>query len=146
MDVQLVVSRDAIASLDARVADIDKLISDQLSAVMHTPEFRSWKAPGAASSTWSKTARPAPTSRSRSSTAARRSWSRTSRTLPTSTSRSCSRRSTRRSTAPRSEEHTSELQSLMRISYAVLCLKKKKKHTYLTNDNIHNTKKQSSNK
>src|SRR3546814_6735484 len=29
--------------------------------------------------------------------------------------------------APRSEEHTSELQSLMRISYAVFCLKKKKK-------------------
>src|SRR3546814_2888268 len=29
---------------------------------------------------------------------------------------------------PRSEEHTSELQSLMRISYAVFCLKKKKKH------------------
>src|SRR3546814_3955326 len=28
----------------------------------------------------------------------------------------------------RSEEHTSELQSLMRISYAVLCLKKKKHH------------------
>src|SRR3546814_9880205 len=31
----------------------------------------------------------------------------------------------------RSEEHTSELQSLMRISYAVFCLKKKKK--YYTN-------------
>src|SRR3546814_7424374 len=31
----------------------------------------------------------------------------------------------------RSEEHTSELQSLMRISYAVLCLKKKK------NTNVH---------
>src|SRR3546814_2165662 len=31
--------------------------------------------------------------------------------------------------ARRSEEHTSELQSLMRISYAVFCLKKKKKHT-----------------
>src|SRR3546814_3250518 len=32
---------------------------------------------------------------------------------------------------PRSEEHTSELQSLMRISYAVFCLKKKKNnHTY----------------
>src|SRR3546814_8434302 len=30
-------------------------------------------------------------------------------------------------TARRSEEHTSELQSLMRISYAVFCLKKKKK-------------------
>src|SRR3546814_6308784 len=32
-------------------------------------------------------------------------------------------------TAVRSEEHTSELQSLMRISYAVFCLKKKKKKT-----------------
>src|SRR3546814_3829002 len=32
-----------------------------------------------------------------------------------------------RSHAIRSEEHTSELQSLMRISYAVFCLKKKKK-------------------
>src|SRR3546814_1357979 len=30
----------------------------------------------------------------------------------------------------RSEEHTSELQSLMRISYAVFCLKKKKKIAY----------------
>src|SRR3546814_8765938 len=37
---------------------------------------------------------------------------------------------------PRSEEHTSELQSLMRISYAVFCLKKKKKrlHTKFTTD------------
>src|SRR3546814_3341654 len=33
-----------------------------------------------------------------------------------------------RTTASRSEEHTSELQSLMRISYAVFCLKKKKKN------------------
>src|SRR3546814_2877357 len=33
----------------------------------------------------------------------------------------------------RSEEHTSELQSLMRISYAVFCLKKKTKH-YTHND------------
>src|SRR3546814_16765249 len=30
----------------------------------------------------------------------------------------------------RSEEHTSELQSLMRISYAVFCLKKKRSHSY----------------
>src|SRR3546814_9273080 len=36
--------------------------------------------------------------------------------------------------AVRSEEHTSELQSLMRISYAVLCLKKKKRKT---NTNIY---------
>src|SRR3546814_10580484 len=32
----------------------------------------------------------------------------------------------------RSEEHTSELQSLMRISYAVFCLKKKKQHNVST--------------
>src|SRR3546814_2792846 len=31
----------------------------------------------------------------------------------------------------RSEEHTSELQSLMRISYAVFCLKKKQHHNYI---------------
>src|SRR3546814_1547929 len=31
----------------------------------------------------------------------------------------------------RSEEHTSELQSLMRISYAVFCLKKKKQHKHI---------------
>src|SRR3546814_2834787 len=38
----------------------------------------------------------------------------------------------------RSEEHTSELQSLMRISYAVFCLKKKKKTT-TTHDTNHDT-------
>src|SRR3546814_8682266 len=38
----------------------------------------------------------------------------------------------------RSEEHTSELQSLMRISYAVFCLKKKKnKHTTNTKSSKH---------
>src|SRR3546814_13143371 len=36
----------------------------------------------------------------------------------------------------RSEEHTSELQSLMRISYAVFCLKKKK-NTNTTNQHTH---------
>src|SRR3546814_10249509 len=39
---------------------------------------------------------------------------------------------------PRSEEHTSELQSLMRISYAVFCLNKKTKHRH-TKHNAHNT-------
>src|SRR3546814_1848653 len=34
----------------------------------------------------------------------------------------------------RSEEHTSELQSLMRLSYDVFCLKKKKKNTRRTNN------------
>src|SRR3546814_6629536 len=38
---------------------------------------------------------------------------------------------------PRSEEHTSELQSLMRISYAVFCLKKKKKKNTNKHANIH---------
>src|SRR3546814_1496260 len=38
----------------------------------------------------------------------------------------------------RSEEHTSELQSLMRISYAVFCLKKKNTHTYNINKRIYN--------
>src|SRR3546814_2085249 len=33
----------------------------------------------------------------------------------------------------RSEEHTSELQSLMRISYAVFCLKKKNNHKNMNN-------------
>src|SRR3546814_4210008 len=36
--------------------------------------------------------------------------------------------------ARRSEEHTSELQSLMRTSYAVFCLKKKKKNTHTKNN------------
>src|SRR3546814_5844125 len=41
----------------------------------------------------------------------------------------------------RSEEHTSELQSLMRISYAVFCLKKKKtkpSNTHLTHHHLTN--------
>src|SRR3546814_3867155 len=45
------------------------------------------------------------------------------------------RRALRRAVTRRSEEHTSELQSLMRISYAVFCLKKKRKKitTTITN-------------
>src|SRR3546814_2047734 len=47
----------------------------------------------------------------------------------------------RRAPLARSEEHTSELQSLMRISYAVFCLKKKNKprnrHTIYTQDHQH---------
>src|SRR3546814_8023522 len=52
-----------------------------------------------------------------------------------------SRPRARRSAATRSEEHTSELQSLMRISYAVFCLKKKTKNhiismIYYTNNSL----------
>src|SRR3546814_9499051 len=42
--------------------------------------------------------------------------------------------------APRSEEHTSELQSLMRISYAVFCLKKKTHLVHHDNHTAHLTK------
>src|SRR3546814_3051669 len=53
---------------------------------------------------------------------------------------SCGARSAMRSSASsrlsmRSEEHTSELQSLMRISYAVFCLKKKNHH-HVLNDHL----------
>src|SRR3546814_9016901 len=46
----------------------------------------------------------------------------------------------RRSPLRRSEEHTSELQSLMRISYAVFCLKKKIKiiHNHISYDKQNN--------
>src|SRR3546814_7217511 len=37
----------------------------------------------------------------------------------------------------RSEEHTSELQSLMRISYAVFCLKKKNNKSMIQSEEIH---------
>src|SRR3546814_3487096 len=49
----------------------------------------------------------------------RRRWSFPGRRRP-------ARRRGNPAATPRSEEHTSELQSLMRISYAVFCLKKKK--------------------
>src|SRR3546814_1079374 len=46
------------------------------------------------------------------------------------------------SPSTRSEEHTSELQSLMRISYAVFCLKKKKKTKNTKKQDNYNKKKQ----
>src|SRR3546814_3134316 len=48
----------------------------------------------------------------------------------------CSEKMTR-STDGRSEEHTSELKSLMRISYAVFCLKKKKETTQDRSETTH---------
>src|SRR3546814_4451220 len=43
------------------------------------------------------------------------------------------------SVAERSEEHTSELQSLMRISYAVFCLKKKRHNNFVTSTHLSST-------
>src|SRR3546814_9286157 len=51
-------------------------------------------------------------------------------------SNSRNRSGLRRASQRRSEEHTSELQSLMRISYAVFCLKKKTKHNQITSDTM----------
>src|SRR3546814_7794315 len=45
---------------------------------------------------------------------------------------------TRQGARPRSEEHTSELQSLMRISYAVFCLKKKN-HNHPYSNSTHDS-------
>src|SRR3546814_3285738 len=45
-------------------------------------------------------------------------------------------RRARKGGCDRSEEHTSELQSLMRISYAVFCLKKKTRQTQTTQQHI----------
>src|SRR3546814_8827192 len=52
--------------------------------------------------------------------------------------RGVSRRAQKAHGFERSEEHTSELQSLMRISYAVFCLKKKK--TYIIIKKAHTTR------
>src|SRR3546814_4703206 len=46
---------------------------------------------------------------------------------PAATVSACDELEVKQQEGARSEEHTSELQSLMRISYAVFCLKKKKK-------------------
>src|SRR3546814_7600275 len=61
---------------------------------------------------------PTSPSTSNASSTGRAEWPRPDRATPEGTRRS--------------EEHTSELQSLMRISYAVFCLKKKKQHTHNT--------------
>ena len=39
-DGAMTVSKDAITAIDARIAEIDRVLSEQLSAVMHAPEFQ----------------------------------------------------------------------------------------------------------
>src|SRR3546814_4109880 len=84
----------------------------------------------------------APTSMTASTTSPAGSWPSTARSSPTTTltpvpsSRPSDDLEGR---AHRSEEHTSELQSLMRISYAVFCLKKKTHHTHTPADSVLNT-------
>src|SRR3546814_2902082 len=73
--------------------------------------------------------------RSRGLRAARITWIKSASIRPAKTATFCStpgpagRRSQKPVAASRSEEHTSELQLLMRNSYAVFCLKKKNENT-----------------
>src|SRR3546814_8718590 len=73
--------------------------------------------------------RPPPASRYRSRARRLRPTPRTGSRSRSNSCRSCRYCPTSRS-PHRSEEHTSELQSLMRISYAVFCLKKKNNYTH----------------
>src|SRR3546814_7410463 len=65
-------------------------------------------------------------------------WARCLRHIPLTTT-SCARSA---AYSVRSEEHTSELQSLMRISYAVFCLKKKNTKKNTKNQQINKTSKE----
>src|SRR3546814_4678469 len=60
--------------------------------------------------------------------------------------RACAPDQARKQEQRRSEEHTSELQSLMRISYAVFCLKKKKMKTNKKKKTKRNIKNKPTNK
>src|SRR3546814_8382284 len=74
-----------------------------------------------------------------------RSAGRRSSPIPTPlTTRSATRRRSGSVRFVRSEEHTSELQSLMRISYAVFCLKKKKTNIE-TNQHVQHAQHENSN-
>src|SRR3546814_4924336 len=59
-------------------------------------------------------------------------WMQAPSVTHSASSRSWNARTSPDSVTSRSEEHTSELQSLMRISYAVFCLKKQKKTKHHT--------------
>src|SRR3546814_7880638 len=86
----------------------------------------------------------APATRAGATRRTRWHWDRCASASPGARRRTCSRGhlSALRPSCPapgRSEEHTSELQSLMRISYAVFCLKKKKTKTYKSKEQSHTT-------
>src|SRR3546814_1760390 len=82
----------------------------------------------AASADGPKALMPSASSRSTSPATSGASGPTTTKSIFCSTAKATSARMS----STRSEEHTSELQSLMRISYAVFCLKKKKTETHHT--------------
>src|SRR5471030_2186108 len=63
LDGTVVVSNNLSATLDARVAELDRLISSQLSASCTHRLFRNWSKAGPACITWSRTPPPARDSR-----------------------------------------------------------------------------------
>src|SRR3546814_9912308 len=72
--------------------------------------------------------RPTPTAMPPKATHRKLSAASASEKVPVRAAAMAKRRHTSPDASFRSEEHTSELQSLMRISYAVFCLKKKTQH------------------
>jgi type VI secretion system protein ImpC len=52
MEGTMTISKDTEAMINARIAQIDKLISDQLNEVMHHEDSRNWKAPGGGCTIW----------------------------------------------------------------------------------------------
>src|SRR3546814_2936085 len=87
--------------------------------------------------TWARTGNPSRTRMSccRCARLARRA---SARRCASGTARRCCRNGAWPGPIMRSEEHTSELQSLMRISYAVFCLKKKNKHEHSAQKPLYN--------
>ena len=97
----MTVAKDTVAMIKARIAQIDELLSEQLNEIMHAPRVPE------AGSLLARPALPGEEHRDRHhasrcacSTSPRRSCSTTWRRPPSSTRARCSRRSTRRSTAP----------------------------------------------
>ena len=99
LEGQMTLTRDAEATISARIAQIDRLISLQLNEVLHIRRSRSSKEPGAASSTSLTRAKPTTCSRSRCSTSPRSDLLRTCSVRPSSTRAPCSRKSTKKSSA-----------------------------------------------
>src|SRR3546814_2033002 len=94
--------------------------SSDLTVLRHAQGERDWS-PKRAPPPRARPSRPPPRRRNSPGRATVRATAR----RPSRSAESPAARRRPRRTRPRSEEHTSELQSLMRISYAVFCLKKK---------------------
>ena len=59
MEGTMTIAKDTEAMINARIAQIDKLISDQLNEVMHAEEFSGWRRHGGGFTTWCTSRKPA---------------------------------------------------------------------------------------